>query len=608
MSGIAGAVNFHNIFEESVFASMLKVLKQRGPDQQGIYSSDFVRLVNARLAVIDQEHGRQPIHTVSDGNEYVLVMDGRIFNANEIRNRLRSLGHTFEGYSDAEVALKSYIEWGGNCLHELNGVFAFALWDKKLERLFFARDRIGVKPFFYSITEDGFVFGSEIKVLLKHPEIKPEIDINSVAEIILIGPGRTPGYGVFINVKELLPGHFGYYSRDGLEIKKYWELTDREHTDSLDDTVEKVRFLVNDSVKRQLSSDVQVCTFLSGGLDSSIISAIADKEAVKNGWKLHTFSLDYVDNEKYFKSSKFQPNSDREYIFKMSRHLNAEHHFVEIDTPELADALYAAVDARDLPGMADVDSSLYLLSKEVKKYATVALSGECSDEIFGGYLWYRDPTLRQVKGFPWAQSAEYRAKFLHNDLKGLIDPQSYIEEKYLSTIKDVSKLPGISESEGRLRELVVLNFKWFMQTLIDRSDRMCSLAGLEVRVPYCDYRIAEYLYSVPWEYKYYNNYEKGLLRKALEGLRPDEVLWRKKSPFPKTHNPSYLKEVTKRMKEIIEDSSQPIHQIVDMHALIDLINTDNPQPWYGQLMTTPQTIAYFLQVNYWLKAYNISIV
>lgn len=607
MCGIAGVVNYYNKFEQPTLTSMLEALRLRGPDQQATYSSDFVHLINTTLAVSGTNQ-KPPIHTTFNGNEYTLVMDGRIYNAKEIKSELVSLGHTFEGHSDAEVVLKAYAQWKEGCLHKLNGVFAFAVWDKQHQKLFFARDRIGVKPLFYAVAKDDFVFGSEIKVLLKHPEIKPEIDINSIAEIILIGPGRTPGYGVFVNIKELLPGHFGYYSKEGLKIQKYWQLTDREHTDSLEETIEKVCFLVTDSIKRQLNCDMPVCTFLSGGLDSSIISAIADKEAAKNGWQLHTFSLDYVGNEKFFKSSKFQPNADREYVLKMCRHLNSKHHFIEIDTPELADALYAAVDARDLPGMADVDSSLLLFCKGVKNYATVALSGECADEIFGGYPWYRDKTIRASEGFPWAQSTSYRAGFLHNDLKGLIDPHKYVQQKYQSTLKQVSKLSGLSESEGRLREMVVLNFKWFMQTLLDRNDRISSFVGLEVRVPYCDYRIAEYLYSVPWEYKDYNNYEKGLLRKAMLDLLPNDVLWRKKSPFPKTHNPSYLQEVTGRLKEIISDSSQPIHQIVDKQALNSLINSSNPQPWYGQLMTTPQTIAYFLQVNYWLKAYNISIV
>lgn len=611
MCGIAGEICTRKqpLSHKEVYESMLKSLEKRGPDQSGIYLTDTVALVHSRLCVMDIENGKQPMSYKDDFCEYILVYNGELYNTGEIRSELINLGHSFRGHSDTEVVLHSYIQWGENCASKLNGIFAFSVWDSNRRTLFFARDRMGVKPFFFALRNGNFIFASEIKALLEHPLIEPEIDINSIAEIVLIGPGRTPGYGVFRGVEELEPACCGTFSEEhGLKIWKYWTLEAREHTDSFEETVQIVRELVIDSIERQLVSDVPIGTFLSGGLDSSLISSVAARYFTRRGQKLHTFSVDYIDNDKYFKPGKFQPNSDNKYIEIMNGYLNAENHKFVINTDELVDALYLAVEARDLPGMADIDSSLLLFCKEVKKYVTVALSGECADEVFGGYNWYRDKEIREKYGFPWAQSTEYRAGFLKPEFSGQIDPFAYVDERYKKTLSEVHKIPNDSATDSRAKEMMVLNLKWFMQTLLDRKDRMSMYNGLEVRVPFCDYRIVEYLYSVPWEYKDYKNYEKGLLREAMKGFLPDEILWRKKSPYPKTHHPAYLREVSNRLSEVISNPNSPVLQIADKKALEKLLVSDNPVPWYGQLMTTPQTIAYFLQINYWMEKYKVRIV
>ena len=367
---------------------------------------------------------------------------------------------------------------------------------------------------------------------------------------------------------------------------------------------------MTDAIERQLVSDVPVAAFLSGGLDSSLISAIADANFTARGRQLQTFSVGYRDNRKYFHATKFQPGADAPYIRKMNEFLHARHHWITLDTPELVPALYAAVDARDLPGMADVDASLLLFCRQIKPHATVALSGECADEIFGGYPWYRDPAVREKYGFPWAQSTAYRASFLKPGVLGSIDPAAFVDARYRQTLAETSVRPGLSAEEQRMRQMMNLNFKWFMQTLLDRKDRMSMYSGLEVRVPFCDYRIAEYLYSVPWEYKDYRNQEKGLLREAMRGVLPDEVLWRRKSPYPKTWNPSYLAAVSAELRGVLADPAAPILRIIKADALENLLasGADNPIPWYGQLMTTPQTIAWFVQLNYWLEKYKVELV
>ena len=609
MCGIAGQFNYNNE-NNDIYKDVLEIMQQtmnrRGPDQNGMYMGKNIGLVHSRLAVVDIENGIQPMKYVNDNEEYVLVYNGELYNTEDIRKDLINKRHDFNGHSDTEVVLHAYVEYKEKCVDLFNGIFAFAIWEKHNNRLFIARDRIGVKPFFYVCKKDKFLFASEIKTLLAHPEVESKIGLEGLAEIMFIGPGRTPGQGIFKHIEELLPGECGYVDNDGkIDKKIYWSLVDKPHKDNLKQTIEKVRFLVIDSIERQLVSDVKVCTFLSGGLDSSIISAVSDRYYAKNNMELDTVSVGYVNNAKYFKASKFQPNSDEEYIQIMRKYLKGKNHIIELDTPELVRGLYAAVDARDVPGMADVDSSLLLFCKDIKKIATVGLSGECADEIFGGYPWFRDKDIRERYGFPWAQSTEYRASFFRKDMREKINPYEYVDERYKKTLRETSVMDYRNSEEKRMKEMINLNFKWFMQTLLDRKDRMSMYNSLEVRVPFCDYRIAEYMYSVPWEYKDYNNTEKGLLRKAMEGLLPEKILWRKKSPYPKTHNPQYLEVVRKELNKVIEDKNAPIHEFIIKEKLVELLNTDNRTPWYGQLMTTPQTIAYLLQFNYWLKKYNV---
>lgn len=610
MCAIAGVIDFNGINDKhrAWAAEVRKQLKNRGPDQDNIYISDNCALIHTRLAVIDIENGKQPMTLVRGDQTFSLVYNGELYNTQEIRKDLIDKGYTFVGHSDTEVLLKSYICWGEKCVEKFNGIFAFAVWEEHNRRLFIARDRIGVKPFFYTVNKNAFYFASEIKGLLCNSDIPCEIDKNSINEIMLIGPARTPGYGVFKGIEELPMGYCGYFDKDnGLRRWQYWDFAGKHIPETFDKTADHVRFLVEDAIKRQIISDVPLCTFLSGGLDSSLISAVASKEFKKQGKQLHTFSVEYRDNEKYFKASKFQPNSDDYYIEKMVDHLGSCHHHVVIDTPELTEALYASVDARDLPGMADVDSSLLLFCKNVKEFATVALSGECADEIFGGYPWYRDKDIRMIDGFPWSQSTAYRKSLIADDFCS-DDCEIYVYEKYKSTISKVKDSSDLSPLEKRMREMMRLNMEWFMQTLLDRKDRMSMYSGLEVRVPFCDYRIVEYLYQVPWEYKDYKGREKGLLREAMKNYLPDEVLWRKKSPYPKTHNPSYEKAVKEQLVQIINNPSSPILQILKKDKLEELVKGRENVQWYGQLMNNPQIMAYLLQINYWLEKFKIKIV
>lgn len=605
MCAIAGVLGLRT--DEQILSELLRTMERRGPDDEGVYVSGSCALLHRRLTIIDPDGGKQPMELTHKGEKFTIVYNGELYNTQELRNQLVLLGHSFKGHSDTEVMLHSYAQWGENALTKSNGIFGFAVWEHNKQELFIARDRMGVKPLFYKLHEGGLLFASEIKTILAYPTVKAELDADGVGELLLLGPGRTPGSGVLRGIKELEPGCFGRYKAGKWSVQRYWSLRDRCHEDTFEETAEKVRALVTDAIFRQTVSDFPVGTFLSGGLDSSIISAVCASR-LGAGERLETFSLDYRNNDRYFVPEKFQPDTDNAYIQIMGKHLNAVQNWTVLSTEELFGALEEATLARDLPGLADVDFSLLLFCRRIAQKVKVALSGECADEIFGGYPWFRDPQVRDVNGFPWAQNTKYRASFLATWVRDRVDPHAFVNDRYSQTIRECDILPGTPKLERRMKEMVNLNQRWFMQSLLDRKDRMSMYSSLEVRVPFCDYRIAEYMYGVPWEYKDYQGREKGLLRYAMRDLLPDEVLYRKKSPYPKTYDPAYLDAVQCAMTVVMEDPNAPIFQIVNRKALSDLMSAEYSWPWYGQLMRIPQTIAYMLQLNFWMKAYNVQIV
>ena len=621
MCGITGFINYNHKIDNNarnVLYKMRDSLERRGPDDKGEFFSDFAALGHRRLSVVDIEHGHQPMIKEAMDNTYVLCYNGELYNTDELRTKLLKSGYEFTGHSDTEVLLSSYIEWGSECVKKLNGIFAFAIFDENNNRLFFARDGGGVKPFFYCAKETGsernceFIFGSEIKALLNHPSVSTDVNRSGIAEIFLIGPGKTPGITPFKDIKELKPGWCGTFDRkNGLKLWQYWSLKAHEHTDNMSDTIYTVKSLICDAIKRQLVSDVPLCTFLSGGLDSSIISAVAAEEFKKTGrGTLDTFSVNYEDNEKYFQKTFYQPNSDDHYINLMSESIGSRHHTVVLDNNTVGDALYDSVLARDLPGLVDIESSLLLFCHEVKKTHTVVLSGECADEIFGGYPWYTNKEMLAQADFPWSGNTDIKASLIRDEYLDF-DPEEYVYTRYIETVNSAPKTGTETPEDARIKEISMLNFSWFMQTLLSRKDFSSMYNGLEVRVPFCDLRIWEYAYNIPWVMKGYAGREKGLLRKAFSDILPHEIVYRKKSPYPKSHNPIYTKNVEDKVKEILKNPNSPILEIVKKDKLSELLETKAgmfSKPWYGQLMNYPQILAYMYMIDTWLKAYNVNIV
>lgn len=611
MCGIAGWFEKGKDFDKQkkIITRMSESISRRGPDDEGVFFDKNICLIHRRLAVIDIENGRQPMTKKHGSRTCTIVYNGELYNSAELREELRSLGYDFFTKSDTEVLLSAYMCWGGNCTEKLNGIFAFAVYDHERQNLFLARDRMGVKPLFIYEFDKGLLFASEVNCLLQNPIVKPEIDEYGMYELFFTGPGRSLGQGIYRGVGEILPGESAFFDGKRLFRRKYFTLRAKEHGSDIEESKNEVRELIMDSVQRQLVSDVPLCCFLSGGLDSSIISYIAAMYNMENHLKpIDTYSIDYRDNDKFFKKSLFQPTPDSEFIGIMSDSIGSKHHNVTLDNTDLFNALKSAVDARDFPGMTDVDSSLLLFCKVIKEDFTVALSGECADELFGGYPWYHNRDILFDDNFPWSRSLDIRRSILK---KGFLPrAEEYIRQKYLDTCINTEKLPGDSKTDARMREMFSLNMYWFMQTLLDRKDRMSMYSGLEVRVPFCDHRIVEYAFNLPWEIKALYGREKGIVREAFRGLLPDEIIDRKKSPYPKTHNPLYFKLCVDAVMDILNDASSPLQDILDKDGVKAII--DDPEkissPWYGQLMRAPQILAYIIQLDYWFRKNRVRIV
>lgn len=607
MCGIAGitATGFDVSQMQDQIDRMSKSLIRRGPDAGGAYIKRDIALIHRRLCVIDPDGGVQPMSTMYNGEKFTLIYNGELYNADELRSELKAIGYQFSTHSDTEVVLKCYCEYKEKSVEKLNGIFAFAVWEEFEKRLFLCRDRIGVKPLFYHLFKDGVVFGSEIKALLESGLLSPAVDEEGLYELFFLGPARTPGTGVFKGVEELLPGEYAVYENGTLQKTKYYELKAREFRDSREQTIEKVRYLLTDAIERQLVSDVPLCFFLSGGLDSSIICQTASNFYIRNKKEpITTYSVEYEDNEKFFRKSLFQPNADRDYIRLMTESAGSFHREVILDNRDVFRALIPSTEARDLPGYVDIDSSLLLFCREIKQDFTVALSGECADELFGGYPWYHNEKILFEECFPWSREQNIRRQTVREGL--LRRGEEYVREKYLDTVKATDKLKSDSDRDGRMREMFRLNFYWFMQCLLERKDRCSMYSGLEVRVPFCDYRIVDYAYNMPWDIKALGGREKGVIRKAFEGILPDEIIFRKKSPYPKTHNPVYMKLCSDKISEILSDKSRRITTLVSESGIRDIIlNPDGiTSPWYGQLMRAPQILAYLIQMDHWLETYR----
>ncbi|MCL2812387.1 MAG: asparagine synthase (glutamine-hydrolyzing) [Clostridia bacterium] len=557
---------------------MASALAHRGGGQWGAWTSEQAGLAQLPGSVYQTQY---------QGHTYAVVCDGLLTNA--------------------ELILAAYLETGEKCTELLEGSFAFILWDGAQRRAFAARDAFGSRPLFYAPIDDGngVLLASELKGLFAHPQCVPALTADGLREVLSIGPGRTPGNGVFTGVHEIPPGGCLRIDEGGPQKRHWYHLQSKEHTGTFEETVEHTRSLLLRAIQRQWSADNEACALLSGGLDSSVITAVASGLTRE---RLATYSFDYVGNAEFFQASSFQPEQDAPYVDKVRAHCDTDHQVLLCDNQELTDALLPAMHARDLPGMADVDASLLCFCKRLAGEQRISLSGECADEIFGGYPWFYREEFLSAPTFPWNTDPSARMRILHQGLAGDLGLEDHARARYEAMLAQVPHLPGEAASEARRREIAYMNLYGFMATLLERSDRMSASAGLEIRTPFCDRSLIEYVFNVPWAFKAPNGEPKGLLRAAAKGLLPQEILHRRKSPFPKTHNPHYETLVQARVRDLLAKPTAPVRPLLDVPTVKSLCgkHADYGKPWFGQLMAGPQLLAWILQLNGWMEMYRLS--
>jgi asparagine synthase (glutamine-hydrolysing) len=608
MSGIAGWVNWNDdlTHQGPIVAQMADTLRHRGPEAQGQWLSPHAILAHRRLSIIDPQTGGQPMVYQEGERTYVITYNGEVYNFRELRAELESRGHSFHTSSDTEVLLHAYAEWGEDCVKRLNGIFAFGLWDEYKQQLLLARDHLGVKPLYYAQRNNGLLFGSELKALLAHPLVKAEVGADGLAQILSFV--RTPGSGVYRDVHELRPGHVALCSEKGIHINRYWSLHSTPHSDDLPTTSAYIRTLLEDIVKRQLVADVPVATLLSGGLDSSLLTAIAAREYRAAGKALHTYSLDFVDSTELFQRDALHVSLDEPWARTVSEYLDTQHHTVTVDSSALVENLLVQLYAHDIPMVGQMNTSLYLLFKEMKHEACVALSGEAADEIFGGYPWFHSEAALKQQTFPWMPAflgqGESGLSWLSTDVLRNVDPSAHIGLRYREALAEVPRLEGEDGLAARRREVMYLNLTHWLPFLLERKDRMGMAAGLEVRVPFGDYRLMEYVWNIPWEMKTVDSVEKDILRRAFAQVLPEEVLYRKKSAYPSVQNPAYDEATREWTRRILNDSNAPIQPLLNSQVIRATIESnDSGRSGMAQVSLYERIIL----LNEWLAKYHITL-
>ncbi len=603
MCSICGMIDYKNSPDIRLVNQMGMTMKNRGPDATESCCDEIAALHHNRLSVMDPENGRQPMTARFQGKEYAIVYNGEIYNSPELRRELMPYGAEFKTACDTETVLWSYIIFGEECPKKLNGIFAFCVYDKAERKLFMARDRLGVKPFFYAMAGNAFLFASEIKALLQHPAVSRKLDMTGLWQLIFLAPVTLPGSGLFRDIKELCPAEAAVLTENGLRISRYWQLEAKPWSGDAQTAAKETGELIADAVRRQTVSDVPLCTFLSGGLDSSALSALSADIYRKRGETLSTYSFEYEGNKENFKQSLFQPQGDDDFAKYLAAYLDTDHTVLTAPNEAVADRLTAAVDARDFPGQADIDSSLLYYCARVKERHTVALSGECADEIFGGYPWFYRSEMLHRDFFPWIHEPMERAGIFKKEFAKPEEGYAFLSGEYHKILKSCPSLPEDSDSMRLSRTATCLSVGYFMTSLLERKDRMSMYSGVEVRVPFADHRILEYVYNVPWEIKFENGVEKALLRNAMRKHLPDKILWRKKSPYPKTHSPEYRNKVTRMLQKRLEKKGI-LSEVIDRKVLEEVLSGTD-KTWFGQLMSTPQLIAWLVQFDYWAEKYKV---
>ncbi|WXA89845.1 asparagine synthase (glutamine-hydrolyzing) [Pendulispora rubella] len=593
--------------ERPTLEAMTRTMSLRGPDTGGLWVSQRAFLGHRRLAVIDLVGGQQPMES-DDAAATVISYSGEVYNFSELRTELAAHGHRFRSRSDTEVVLRAYLQWGVDCVARFNGMCAFAIWDEPRSELLLVRDRLGIKPLYYYPYGGGMLFGSEPKAVLANPLFSPELDDEGIAELFVLPNAPTPGHGVYRGLRQVRPGHVVRANRRGVEEMAYWKLRPNLHTDDLETTTQRVRALLSDTVSRQMVADVPLGSLLSGGVDSSAITALAaEKLAAHGAGKISTYSVDFPNSESSFRRTEWHDSLDEPYVAQVAAHVGSQHTTIVVQPEDVLAFENRVLMARDLPGWGEMDVSLYLLFAKVREHATVALSGESADEVFGGYPFFRDPAALSHDGFPWMAGKQGPSALLTEDVRRRVRPLEYAHDSYRRSLGEVPKLGQDTREDARIREVAYLALTRWLPALLDRKDRMSMASGLEVRVPFCDHRLVEYLWNVPWSMKTAGDMEKGLLRRAVRDLLPAQIVHRRKSAFPANPHPGYVRSLRERVDELLLDVNAPVFDLVDRVEVRRRLNAGEPLPSPRASSSQTAGLNFLLNVNSWLRTYRVRI-
>ena len=583
---------------------MNQTLVPRGNDDSGTWLLHKVALGHQRLSIIDPANGHQPMRYTYQGKTYTIVYNGELYNADALREKLQRHKIRLRTTCDTEIVLKMFALYGAKALHDFNGIFAFAIYESHANRLFLARDPLGVKPLFYSFQHGALAFSSEIKALFCHPTIRPRVNLDGLRELFGIAPARTPGKTVYTDIQEIKPGAYAWWQDGKLRTKNYFQLKSYPHPHDADTTIKTIKTMLEKIVTKQLTSDVAVGMMLSGGLDSSAVTALA----AQTGKALETFSVDYVGNADNFTPTDFSPSRDNYYIDLVAKQYHAHHRYHVINSADLCNNLREALHARDYPAMADIDSSLLLFCQAIKQDVKVCLSGEFADEIFCGYPWFYRSDTNNATTFPWALDLTIRENTVAKHLRQQLNLTEFVNRTYAAEVANVPLSPDDNPADRQMKIYSYLTMRWFGLNLLERADRMAMACGLEVRVPFTDLDLVQYVYNIPWVMKNYGGHEKGILRAAVTDILPPAIVDRKKSPYPKTIDPVYTTLIEQRVRTLLDDECHPVWQIVERDYIASVLNQTDPQktrPWFGQLMQRPQYLAFIYQIALWLVDYQI---
>lgn len=614
MSSIAGFFQPNTIYsKENEFCiktihDMSQSLIHRGPDEQSFYyfpqGAFNQNYLLAGYIPGTFPHKMQPVTISHQGNSYTLLFDGFISNAESLAMELEIRQISTKEMSLEDLILHSYLAYGENFIQHIRGAFALAIYNEGEKTLYLFRDALGLRPLFYTQKAGALVFASEIKGLFPYPGIEAIIDKESLTELLSLGPARIPGSAIFHGIFEVKPGHFITYSREGIKDHTFHQFEIKEHKDSYEDTLENITYLLNQSIDSLSSSVMPISSLLSGGLDSSIITAKLVEDSANT---LATYSLEFDNSRQYFKANAFQPALDAPFVQEMATHLKTKHSIYTCNNQNQFDYLKKSVLASDLPVMADVDSSYLYFCEKVGKQHKIVFTGECADEIFCGYPWYHNNT--DPKTFPWSINLSPRFSLLNDDLISKLNMDSFVQNAYQSTCSEIG-LDGQNTPQDMVhRKTFYLTVRYFMQTLVNRGDRAAATNSMDARVPFAHQELTEYLFNVPFEMKAPNGERKHLLRKYSTGFLPESIRTRKKSPYPKTYDPGYETLVNHELLYELSKADCPLLAFVDKNKAENFCRQikDLSQPWYGQLMAGPQLAAYYLQILYWLEAFKIKI-